>query len=119
MKSPISDSLLRLTQEVWGKYYRDPVGVEDARQIVTNIVGLFDLLQEWDCASQTAALGHRQEGASHSSVKSEFDSRPKVKPDPRRRTSGEKLSGRKIGRPKKSRRMIKSASRLVVQDQRR
>lgn len=83
MKPAEPDSLVRLTQEVWGKHYPEPVSHEDAREIAQNMVGLFGLLQKWDCASKVSPIGHRQAGTSQSKVGLDSDSRPKSKSDRR------------------------------------
>jgi hypothetical protein len=40
--------LLEATRRVWQPYTTRPLTREDAREIVENIVGFFDLLHEWN-----------------------------------------------------------------------
>jgi len=39
---------LKETIETWQPYYEQPLSNEDAREIVANLTGFFDLLDKWD-----------------------------------------------------------------------
>lgn len=43
-----SKEFLEKTIIFWQPYYKDPLSLEDAREICENITGFFNLLHEWD-----------------------------------------------------------------------
>lgn len=51
---PPSEDLLDTTLNVWQSHARRQLSKEDARQIVENVVGFFDVLARW-CAADTKA----------------------------------------------------------------
>ena len=44
----ISDEFLDETIRLWQPYYKEPLTREDAREIIQNFVGFFEVLMEWD-----------------------------------------------------------------------
>jgi len=47
-----SDEFLDETIKFWQPYYKEPLTREDAREIIQNFVGFFEVLMEWDRENQ-------------------------------------------------------------------
>jgi hypothetical protein len=43
-----SDALIERTLQIWQRCSEQPLDVEDAREIITNVAGFFTLLSQWD-----------------------------------------------------------------------
>ena len=54
-----SDEFILETIQVWQPRSQLRLDIEDARQIIENIVGFFNLLSKWECSKREAA--HRTE----------------------------------------------------------
>ena len=46
--SGLSPEMTETTQRFWEKRTGEPVSEEDARETIRNVVGFFDLLDQWD-----------------------------------------------------------------------
>jgi len=43
-----SDELIKKTIKMWQPYSKEPLTREDAREIIQNVTGFFDILARWD-----------------------------------------------------------------------
>ena len=50
----IPEEFLNKTIKLWQPYSKEPLTREDAREIVQNFVGFFEVLMEWDKKNQEA-----------------------------------------------------------------
>lgn len=57
----IPTSFLQETIKVWQPFSKEPLTLEDAREIVSNMVGFFEVLMEWDAEKKKVIEDERND----------------------------------------------------------
>jgi len=71
-----TDNLIDVTMRLWRQRMRRDISREEARQIIEQVTGFFDVLTEWEQASTGAANDHRAAEPDHSETKTMTLPRP-------------------------------------------
>ena len=73
-----TDNLIDVTMRLWRRRLRRDISREDARQLIEDVTGFFDVLTEWEQASTTAANDH--DAANSTTLKSPEESQKASRP---------------------------------------